>query len=58
MCARVIRAFAGAVSGVDYLHQVMGCVHMDIKPDNILLGQNGVMKIADLGMAGGGLAIA
>ncbi|KAL3509809.1 hypothetical protein ACH5RR_029210 [Cinchona calisaya] len=38
------------VEGLEYLHS-SGIVHCDIKSRNILLGQNGVAKIADFGCA-------
>ena len=36
--------------GLSYLHQ-NNVVYRDIKPENILLGQDGHVKIADLGLA-------
>lgn len=43
----------GAARGLSYLH--LGCenkiLHCDVKPENILLGENGHVKIGDFGMA-------
>jgi serine/threonine-protein kinase len=40
--------FKRVASGLDALHQ-MGYVHADIKPNNILLGHDGEVKIIDFG---------
>ncbi len=37
-------------TGLDRMH-TNGLVHMDIKPENILISSDGVLKIGDLGMA-------
>ena len=40
-----------ARQGVAYLHNVAGAVHGDLKPDNLLLGADGRVRIADFGSA-------
>jgi len=37
--------------GLRYLHNVAGVVHRDMKCSNILLGRNGLVKLADFGLA-------
>lgn len=38
------------INGISYIHQ-NNIIHCDIKPDNILLTSNGMIKIADFGCA-------
>lgn len=42
--------FVQLVSGVSFMHS-KGVAHRDMKPENILLSQDGSLKLADFGMA-------
>lgn len=42
----------GFLAGLAHAHE-RGVLHLDVKPENILLGKNGEVKLADLGLARG-----
>jgi serine/threonine protein kinase len=46
----ILDCFIGTANGLAYMHQ-SGMVHCDLKPNNILLGSNGEVKVIDLGQA-------
>ena len=47
----VINWMVDALVGLEYLHLVLKRGHMDIKPDNLLIDNDGNLIIADLGIA-------
>jgi tetratricopeptide (TPR) repeat protein len=38
-------------AGLQYAHETLGLVHLDLKPGNLLVDDLGVVKVADLGIA-------
>ncbi len=48
--AETLRILTGVAAGLDTIHK-RGIVHRDVKPPNILLGTDGSVKLADLGIA-------
>ena len=45
------RYFRQLILAIQYCHQVIKVIHRDIKPDNLLLDDNGDLKLADFGVS-------
>jgi eukaryotic-like serine/threonine-protein kinase len=48
--ARTLDCAAQAAEGLAYVHE-QGCVHRDVKPQNIVVGDNGNVKVIDFALA-------
>ena len=46
---QIWKYFRDIIQGLYYLHEVVGVVHRDIKPQNLLLTKEGIVKISDFG---------
>jgi serum/glucocorticoid-regulated kinase 2 len=48
---RTVMFFAGQiVLAIEYLHS-LGCLYRDLKPENVLFGEDGYIQVADFGLA-------
>ena len=46
----ILQLFKQLISGIRHIHQ-MGLIHRDVKPANIFLSEDGILKIGDFGLA-------
>lgn len=49
---QAVRWILDAARGLDYAHK-KGIVHRDVKPDNLMISETGMVKIGDMGLARG-----
>ncbi len=48
----VVYCSAQVVQALHYLHTKLKVIHRDVKPSNILINENGDVKICDFGISG------
>ncbi|CAK8696897.1 cGMP-dependent protein kinase 1-like [Clavelina lepadiformis] len=48
-CSMARFVIACAVEALDYLHHALHVIHRDVKTENLLIGEHGILKLADLG---------
>ena len=57
LAEEVARLYVAEISlALEYLHCTLGVVHRDLKPDNVLIDQQGHIKLTDFGLSVFGLA--
>jgi serine/threonine-protein kinase len=49
---QTVQMILDAAKGLDYAHK-KGIVHRDVKPDNLMISETGMVKIGDMGLARG-----
>ncbi|HLY10229.1 MAG TPA: FHA domain-containing serine/threonine-protein kinase, partial [Planctomycetota bacterium] len=49
---QAVQMILDAAKGLDYAHK-KGIVHRDVKPDNLMVSETGMIKIGDMGLARG-----